>query len=165
MPLNNIQGPRETVYARYLSLVIRLVLAGIFIVSAVNKLPMRMEFADIVKDFHLLPEPLAVAYGFALPWVELLAAGYLLLGILIKPSAIVVILMCISFLVANISATITGDYYCPNCFGELFRLTVAQAIAVDMLMLTASAILFVISGNKELLGFDSWFFRKFGSKE
>ncbi len=151
-------------YAPYLLLLLRLVLAGIFIVSGVTKLPMQMEFAEIVRDFHILPDFLAVAYGAALPWVELMAGGYLLLGILIKPSAVIVLLMAVSFLIANISATVTGNYYCPNCFGELFRLTLPQAIAVDVLVMIASLMLLAVAGNREILGFDAWFRHRFGPK-
>jgi len=152
---------RYTKYSRYLSFLIRLVLAAIFIVSGITKLPMQMEFAEIVKDFHILPEFLAVAYGTVLPWVELLAGCYLLFGILIKPSAVVVFLMAVSFFIANISATVTGNYYCPNCFGELFRMTLPQAIAIDVLVIIASLMLLFVSGKNEILGFDSWFRHKY----
>lgn len=164
MPLSSISEIRDTVYARYLSLLIRLILAGIFVVSAINKLPMRVEFVDIVLDFHLLPDFLASVYGFALPWVELLAGCYLLFGILVKPATIIVLLMSISFLVANITATITGNYYCPDCFGELLRLTVSQAIAIDVLIILASLMLLTLSGKREMLSFDSWFKGRFGKK-
>ncbi len=151
-------------YAPYLVLLIRLLLAAVFLVSGANKLPLRLDFVEIVKDFELLPEFLAVAYGAALPWVELLAGGYLLLGILVKPSAVIVLLMALSFLIANSSAAVTGNSYCPSCFGELVALTIPQAIALDVFVLLAALALLFLSGKRDLLGFDAWFRRKFHYK-
>jgi uncharacterized membrane protein YphA (DoxX/SURF4 family) len=155
-------GIRDTVYSRWLSLLIRLLLGGIFIVSGTAKLPLQMEFVEIVQSYGILPDFIAVVYGFALPWVEFLVGCFLVVGIQIKSAVIVVILMCVSFLVGNIGAAVTGNYYCSDCFGTLFSLTVSQAIAIDVFMLIASVILLFVAGRRELLGFDSWFIHKFG---
>jgi len=116
-----------------------------------------------MQSYHLLPDPLATVYGFTLPWVELLVGSYLVLGILIKPGAIVTTLIGVSFLIANVGAAIKGEYYCPDCFGELFPLTVSQAISIDIFIIIAAVILLLITGKRELLGFDSWFIHKFGN--
>src|SRR4030042_2156457 len=122
---------KESIYTRYVSLLVRLLLGGVFIVSSIAKLPMQSRFVDVVQSYQLLPDILASAYGFALPWIELVVGCYLILGILVKPGAVITILMSFSFLVANISSIVRGDSYCPNCFGELVPLTVVQAISFD----------------------------------
>ena len=150
---------------RYLGLLIRLVTGGIFIVSSISKLPMQSRFVEVVQSFHLLPGPLTVAYGLVLPWVELLVGCYLVFGILVKPGAIITILMCISFLIANISSVIRGEYYCPDCFGELFALSVTQAITIDILIIISAAVLLFVAKKTEPLSFDSWFRGKYGSRK
>src|SRR4030042_1942070 len=120
------ENNNRVILVRYLYLMIRLITGGIFIVSSISKLPMQSRFVEVVQSFQLLPDPLSITYGLVLPWVELLIGCYLVLGILVKPGAIITILMCISFLTANISVAIRGDYYCPDCFGELFSLSVTQ---------------------------------------
>jgi putative oxidoreductase len=150
---------------RYLCLLIRLVTGGVFIVSSMSKLPMQSRFVEVVQSFQLLPGPLTVAYGLVLPWVELLVGCYLVLGILVKPGAIITILMCISFLIANISSVIRGEYYCPGCFGELFALSVTQAITIDILIIIGAAVLLLVTKKIELLSFDSWFREKYGSRK
>jgi len=150
---------------RYLGLLIRLVTGGVFIVSSMSKLPMQSRFVEVVQSFHLLPYPLTVAYGLVLPWVELLVGCYLVLGILVKPGAIITILMCISFLIANISSVIRGEYYCPDCFGELFALSVTQAMTIDILIIIGAAVLLFVTKKIELLSFDSWFRGKYGSRK
>jgi uncharacterized membrane protein YphA (DoxX/SURF4 family) len=163
MPIISTAGIRDTVSARWLSLLIRLLLGGIFIVSGTAKLPLQMEFVEIVQSYNLLPDFIAIVYGFALPWVEFLVGCFLILGIQIRLVNFIVILMCLSFLVGNIGAAVTGDYYCPNCFGAFFSLTVSQAIAIDVFMLIASVILLFIASRREFIGFDSWFIHKFGN--
>lgn len=146
---------------RYLCLLIRLVTGGIFIVSSISKLPMQSRFVEVVQSFQLLPYPLSVAYGLVLPWVELLVGCYLVLGILVKPRAIITILMCISFLIANISSVIRGEYYCPDCFGALFALSVTQAITLDILIIIGALVLLLVARKIEPLSFDSWFRKKY----
>jgi len=155
---------KESSWARYISVCIRLLLGGIFIASSVSKLPYHSRFVDVVQSYQLLPDPLATAYAVALPWVELVVGFYLVLGILIKPGAIVTVLLGISFLVANISAIVRGEYYCPDCFGELFLLTVYQAISIDIFIIIGALILILITHKRELLGFDSWFAGRLSNK-
>lgn len=152
---------KESIYTRYLSLLIRLLLGGVFITSSMAKLPLQSRFVDVVQSYQLLPDILAAAYGFALPWIELVIGGYLILGIFVKPSAIVTILMSITFLIANISSIIRGDSYCPNCFGELVPLTVVQAITIDVLVILAAILLLIFSGKETVYSFDSWYSKRY----
>lgn len=159
------RGIKKAIYTRYISLFIRLLVGGIFIVSSIAKFPLHSKFIEVVQSYQLLPDLIATAYALALPWVELLVGSYLILGILIKPSSIVTALLGISFMVANISAIIQGEQYCPDCFGELFSLAVSQAISIDIFIIIAAVILILITGKKELLGFDSWFAGRLSNKK
>ena len=60
-------------------------------------------------------------------------------------------------MVANVSAIIRGEYYCPNCFGETFPLAVSQALTIDIFIMIAALLLLLIADERELLSFDSWF--------
>lgn len=141
----------------YLILVLRLFVGATFIFSAVTKLPLQSQFVEIVQSYHLLPDPLSTAYGIALPWIELLIGVYLLLGVLLKPSAFATILIGISFLIANVSAIVRGEQYCGSCFGESISLPVSQALTLDFLLMIAALLLLLAGGGKQLFGVDSWF--------
>ena len=80
---------------------LRLLPGGVFLLSSVSKLPHHTEFEAVVKDYDLLPDALAAAYANALPWVELLVGVYLVLGMLVRPAAVLAVLMGLSFLVAQ----------------------------------------------------------------
>jgi uncharacterized membrane protein YphA (DoxX/SURF4 family) len=65
----------------YVMLAARLLLGGIFIFSAVGKIPEGAKFVDVVTGLGLLPWNLAQVYGTVLPWLELTVGICLLLGI------------------------------------------------------------------------------------
>ncbi len=159
-----IKRIRGGISAPYISLLLRLLLGGLLVVAGISKLPMHSSFVEIVQSYQLLPDPLATAYALALPWIELLIGSYLILGILTKPSAVITILVGISFMLANISAIIRGEYFCPNCFGESFPLTASQALIIDVFIIFA-AILLMIAAKRDLLGFDGWFARKWTDRK
>jgi len=135
----------------------RLLVSGTFVFSGATKLLSHSQFVDTVTGYHILPHSLATAYGVALPWVELVIGAYLLLGILIRPSAFAVVLMGISFMVANVSAIVRGDEHCGSCFGEAITFPAWQSLIVDVLIMIAALYLVVVDGGKGMLGFDSWF--------
>lgn len=151
---------RSVVYSLYLSLALRLLLGGVLVFSAVTKLPLHSQFVGVVEAYNLLPGPLAEAYALALPWVELLVGAYLVLGILLRPSAAVTALMALSFTVANLSAIARGEQYCGSCFGEAVPLLVSQALTLDILIITAALVLLLVGGRGQLLSLDGWFARR-----
>ncbi len=144
----------------YLFLVLRGLLGIMFITSAVTKFPHHEEFVGVVKGYDILPDFLATAYADSLPWVELIFGAYLVLAIMVRISAIVSLLMAISFMVANVTAISRGDEHCGSCFGELTILPVEQAIIMDCLIIIASLILIFFQPKKHLFSLESLVNRK-----
>ena len=144
----------------YLHLALRLFLGATFIVSAVSKLPMQTRFIDVVKEYHMLPDSLAYAYGATLPWLELLVGVYLLLGVLLRINAIAVLLMAATFMVANIGAIVKGIEHCGTCFGESFPLTVPAALALDCIIIAAAVVLLVYGYREQKFSVEEFFIRR-----
>lgn len=93
-------------------------LAGIFLLAGVSKVQSLHEFAQAVEAFNLLPVQLAVPFALILPWVEILAALYLLVGFLGRVAALVTAAMLVTFIVALLDALLTGNTAHPcGCFG------------------------------------------------
>lgn len=139
-----------------LAVIPRLAVGGTLFYSAINKLPMHSEFVNLVNSYHLLPTWMGTAYATALPWVELLVGTYLILGILVRPSAILAALMGTSFIIANISSIIRGDEHCLSCFGEAVFLAPAHSLIIDGLIVAFSVYLMTIGCEQQLLCFDRW---------
>jgi putative oxidoreductase len=117
---------------RYLILIFRMVLAATFLVSSFGK------FVDIerysvamVYNFNILPGPLAIAFGWALPFIELLCALGLLFGILTRLSSLGLGLLGISFLITKAVFLLQGiDIEC-GCFGAIGSTMASWSIYLD----------------------------------
>lgn len=82
------------------SLLARLFLGGLFVWSGLEKIGHFETFAQAVQAYDILPDALATAYTHALPWAEVLAGGYLVLGLYTRWAAGLIAAMVLSFLVA-----------------------------------------------------------------
>lgn len=141
----------------YLQFLLRVSIGALFIASSISKLQEHTKFVEIVKDLDLLPESLSAIYGNTLPWVELIAGVYLVFGILRRPTALVLLLMALSFLVANISSLIDDSDYCGSCFGDFISLTVKQALAIDIITIIASLLLLYPARIRKFLTLENLF--------
>jgi uncharacterized membrane protein YphA (DoxX/SURF4 family) len=83
----------------------RFILGLIFALSAATKLSAPGIFQADVAAYHLLPDVLVTPFAVALPWIEGLLALYLILGLFLRPTALVVgalLLTCTGALTLNI---------------------------------------------------------------
>jgi len=157
--INNKIGRTTAIFqSKYPAVVLRLLIGIIFVFSGVTKLPMHSQFVTIVESYHILPQALATAYALALPWVELLAGSYLLLGVQIRPSSLVSLLLALSFLVANISSAVSGESFCGSCFGEAIILPILQALVLDIAIIIATVYIYIV--GRQPYSFDSLFARR-----
>jgi uncharacterized membrane protein YphA (DoxX/SURF4 family) len=157
MTANRLRQRASVLERLQFAVMLRLLVGGTFVFSGATKLLSHSQFVDTVDSYHILPHSLATAYGVTLPWVELVIGVYLLFAILIRSSAVAVVLMGISFMVANVSAIVRGDEHCGSCFGEAITFPAWQSLVVDVLIMITALYLVVVGGGKGMLGFDSWF--------
>jgi thiol-disulfide isomerase/thioredoxin/uncharacterized membrane protein YphA (DoxX/SURF4 family) len=102
-----------------LVLLARLLLAGVFAVSAVAKLRDRSGSRKAVEDFGV-PRALVPAIAFALPLVELACAGLLLAGDAAATVGVAgALLLLATFTVAIAANLLSGRQVDCHCFGQL----------------------------------------------
>jgi len=122
-------------------LVFRLLLAGIFLLGSISKLVDIQRYSvEAVYSFGILPEGLAILFGMALPFIELLCGLGLLLGILTRLSALGTALMSIAFFVAKAVVLLQGRNIDCGCFGGIISLLVSDTIFMDVPILFFSLI-------------------------
>jgi putative oxidoreductase len=136
---------------------LRLLLGGTLVFSSTAKLPMHSEFVNLVNGYHLLPVWMATIYATALPWVELLVGAYLILGIQVRPIAVIAGLISTSFMVANVSAIMAGAETCLHCFGQVIDLSPLNALIIDVVMAGVASYLVIVGSRAKTLSFDGWF--------
>lgn len=103
-------------------LILRLVLGGLFVFAAVNKLVAPQEFALSVKAFKIFPESaahLTMLTTFWVPWLELAAGVGVILGAWTRASSLVLSALLATFLAGIVSVLLRDlDVEC-GCFGKL----------------------------------------------
>lgn len=142
---------------KWLILVLRLALGGIFITSSISKLQAQAAFTDAVLNYELLPHSLADLYASAIPWAELFIGCALVLGIFSFFASALSIPLTASFAIANIYSFFhpVGET-CGECFGTLLLLSHPVALTIDIVMLLMAGLL--VFHRKELgfLGMGLW---------
>ncbi len=122
---------------RYLTLVFRLVLAGIFLLSSYGKLVNIEEYSvNAIYNFQIMPVWLARPFGYIVPFIELLCALGLLGGVLTRLSALGVSLMSLAFFIAKfVVLNIQGRTIDCGCFGAIVETLASVTIFMDIPMM------------------------------
>ncbi len=98
---------------------IRLAAAAIWLVAGIAKATDLERFRSQVAAYKLLPHALVAPFAYALPFVEGFAGLYLLVGLLVRPVAILTCMLMVAFLSAQAQAWARGLSLDCGCFGSL----------------------------------------------
>lgn len=120
---------------KVVDLILRLIMGGVFIFSAVAKIwnvqvspahgiqfsyvPDLAAFAQDVANYQVPPRALANLVAITLPWIELLAGGLLVFGIWKRAGALVITALMVVFLAAISWALAHGLNIHCGCFGTV----------------------------------------------
>ncbi len=101
----------------WVSTLLRLVLAGVFLWAGTAKIGDLAASVRAVRAFELLPEALARPVGYGLPVVEIAIGVLLLLGLLTRYAAVTAFLLMAAFVVGIAAAWARGLSIDCGCFG------------------------------------------------
>jgi uncharacterized membrane protein YphA (DoxX/SURF4 family) len=104
-------------YQPYVTLLARLLLGGVLLVAGGLKVTKPTDSANAVAAYKLLPTNVAHLFGYALPWLEVALAALLIVGILIRPAALMGGFIMVVFTAAIASAWARGLLIDCGCFG------------------------------------------------
>jgi hypothetical protein len=116
----------------------RLLLAGVFLLSAWGKLRNARGFVRLVVAYRILPISLARFYGRLLPWLEAVLGLWLLLGVAVRYAGALACLLLASFFLAVTVNLLRGrrELAC-GCFGRQETLGPATLAREALLLLPA----------------------------
>ena len=103
---------------RFIGLIARLALAGVFISAALPKIQDPVAFAASIEGFRFISGSWAMATAIVLPWLELAIAIGLLTPWLRRASAWTMALLLGLFIALHLSAWVRGLNINCGCFGE-----------------------------------------------
>ncbi|PLX94194.1 MAG: DoxX family protein [Desulfuromonas sp.] len=89
---------------------------GIFLYAGIPKALDPLAFAGSVAAYELLPYAANLVVAATLPWVEIVAGIFLVVGWRVRPALLVLILLDLAFMAAIVSAQLRGLTIDCGCF-------------------------------------------------
>jgi uncharacterized membrane protein YphA (DoxX/SURF4 family) len=102
---------------KYLTLVSRILLGLVFIVASVDKIAMPEMFAASIQAYQIVPFPLINIFALILPWVELICGVFIIGGIFVRSSSVLVSCLLVVFILGISSAMVQNLSIDCGCFG------------------------------------------------
>ncbi|HEX7401492.1 MAG TPA: MauE/DoxX family redox-associated membrane protein [candidate division Zixibacteria bacterium] len=81
-------------------LLFRLILGITFIYASLDKISNPDQFARIIYNYHIIPRFLINVYAVTLPWVELFAGLFLILGVFTESASLLICFLLSVFVIA-----------------------------------------------------------------
>jgi len=130
---------------RWVELVCRLLLGGVFVYASLDKIIHPVEFAKVVYNYQILPLPLSNLLAMSLPWLELFTGLALLVGVLRAEASLLLGGLLVVFIVAlsvNVYRGVDIDCGCLTLSGE-GRSVNLVTIVQDVVLLAAALVVFL----------------------
>ncbi len=147
---------------RKILFVLRVALASVFIVSGFMKLmEPAQNFLAVVYEYKILSGPTARLFADSMPWFEFIFGVFLLKGLWTRFSVAALWSLNSLFIIAVGSALwrklpITEC----GCFGGQASLPLERVLALDLVLWTAFAVLFLFSRHATRFSMDEYFSKR-----
>ncbi len=122
---------------RWIGLLSRLAVGGVFLFASLDKLLHPAAFAKAVDHYHLVPYPLLHPFAHGLPVLEAIIGLALVLGIARRGAALLAAVLTVVFMIAIASALARGLDISCGCFNTDGGHAVGLSLLVRDLVLLA----------------------------
>jgi len=100
----------------YVVLISRIVLGALFIYASIDKIAHPLAFAQVTHHYRLAPPGLINIIAIVMPWIELTAGIFLIIGFKVKGADLVIGCMLIFFIVVLSITIARGINVSCGCF-------------------------------------------------
>jgi len=94
----------------------RMILGAVFIYAGIDKICNPLEFSKVIDSYRLLPAELIHFTSVYLPWLEFLAGLFLITGLFVRASTIIIAALLGIFIIALVINAIRGIAGNCGCF-------------------------------------------------
>lgn len=126
---------------RVILLLFRLIVGGVFIWAAVTKIADPLTFAQNIKNYQVVGQTLSFLTAIILPYVELVAGLFLIIGIFPRSSALLISSLLLFFIILVVVTMLRGIDVDCGCFGTFSRKADLWLILEDTIWLIMALIL------------------------
>lgn len=116
-------------------LILRLGFGAIFIWSGIAKLKDPITFADTVRNFRLIGDPLAPAMALLIPWIEVVSGVAVMAGKWVRGGAFLLVGALVMFTGAVLISWARGLDITCGCFGRNEELNYPVKVFENVLLL------------------------------
>ena len=135
---------------KYGSIILRIVFAALFVISAYTKLADIQTFAQALNSYDILPPKLVPLFTYYVPLLELgLAVGFIIPGFE-KINTLLTIGLMVVFQIALTSLIVRGIDVDCGCFGRFATSPLAALVRNFVILGLCGLLLFSLSKNKKL---------------
>ena len=126
-----VEDAAQPKMARVLYHIGRLFLGLIFVTAAIQKIMIPWDLGRAILAYEILPGYLISPMGIVMPWVELAAGLLLISNKMVRPSAILIAIMNVMFILAIASVMIRGMEIECGCAFEIGPLAAIVGTQAD----------------------------------
>lgn len=129
---------------KWILMVCRLLLGGVFIYASLDKIAHPAAFADILYNYQLIPAWMIHPLAVWLPWLELLAGVFLVAGVFVHGAALLLgglLLVFIAALGINLLRGLSIDCGCFTTTTGSQRGAMIELIIRDLLLLIPAVLI------------------------
>ena len=119
----------------------RIILGIVFIVASLDKIVDPLAFAEIIKNYQILPEIMIGPVAFFLPWLEFVCGAMLVCGVFIDAAVAILVAMLLVFIAALSANLYRGIDVACGCFS-----TDASSASDMQMTIIRDVVLLVIAG-------------------
>lgn len=144
--------PLPSAVVKKFTIVVRIALGAVFLLSCISKIADPGAFAEIVSNYQLLPPQLVATTAVIFPWIEAVCGLALISGRFEKGAALLVSLMMVVFITIILYNGYRGVNIACGCFSLAAEApsSIAMNTVRNMLILAAGAWVLVYSRNRQL---------------
>ena len=133
---------------KYFLLILRLIVGGTFLYACLDKLLNQELFARAIFNYKFLPDVFINVFAIVIPYIELTASVFLILGIFKRGSSFVIIVLLIVFIISLTQAYARGLDISCGCFSletVSEKSDILLRIIEDIFLVVGSFIIFIKS--------------------
>lgn len=129
----------------------RIFLGVVFIIASVDKIIDPIAFAEIIKNYQILPDVMIGPVAFILPWLEFVCGAMLVCNVMLETATTILIAMLLVFIAALSANLYRGIDVACGCFSTDATQSsgMLETIVRDIVLLTAAGLTFLFR-HKEL---------------